>query len=268
MENQNNRMYLCGKIVAEPEFDHEAHGEKFYRVQICVPRLSGTEDVLPLIVSKWLLNDKIAPGKEVAVSGQIRTYNFYDEKNVRHVRQIGFVQSITDPTENSIINSIHLKGTICHVPIYRTTPRGRQIADMTIAVNRGYEKSDYVRCVAWGRAAHFASTLETGDKVDVTGRFQSREYTKVLENGENEIRVAYEMSLNNLSLEEKKPEHPADEEVKQENEKVCEESAAENAEEEQVTGRVNRETPETTETPEENEPVMAEGEPEKEASEN
>ena len=195
-----------GEIASPFFFSHEVYGEGFYMVDVQVKRLSNSEDRIPLMVSERLIDvsqDYI--GEFIMVSGQFRSYNRHDEQKNRlvlsvFVREVEFIKEELDGAKT---NNIFLDGYICKLPVYRKTPLGREIADLLLAVNRPYGKSDYIPCICWGRNARFASTFEVGEHVQVIGRIQSREYIKKLSETETEKRVAYEVSVSKLEcLEE------------------------------------------------------------------
>ncbi len=195
-----------GEIASPFFFSHEVYGEGFYMVDVQVKRLSNSEDRIPLMVSERLIDvsqDYI--GEFIMVSGQFRSYNRHDEQKNRlvlsvFVREVEFIEEELDGAKT---NNIFLDGYICKLPVYRKTPLGREIADLLLAVNRPYGKSDYIPCICWGRNARFASTFEVGEHVQVIGRIQSREYIKKLSEKEAEKRVAYEVSVSKLEcLEE------------------------------------------------------------------
>lgn len=198
---ENNQVSVTGEIISEFTFSHEVLGEGFYTTDILISRLSGQADVIPLMISDRLINvQEDYRGCTVEVVGQFRSYNRY-EGTKSHLmlslfaREISFADKPADYTEN---NQIFLDGYICKPPIYRKTPLGREIADLLLAVNRSYGKSDYIPCIAWGRNARFVSDFEVGTRVRVWGRVQSREYTKKLSETECEKRVAYEVSISKM----------------------------------------------------------------------
>ncbi len=199
-----NTVTLVGKVTTEKEFTHEMYGEGFYRFSLEVPRLSDSIDILPVTISERLLvNLAIKPGDYVVIKGQLRSYNRYIENSNKLVLTI-FARDIYLPQEIELEellkkpNEIYLDGYICKPPIYRTTPFGREITDLLIAVNRPYNKSDYIPTIAWGRNARFCEKLLVGDHIRLWGRIQSREYQKKLSNGEVESRIAYEVSISKL----------------------------------------------------------------------
>lgn len=193
-----NKIILAGLVTEEPIFSHEIYGEKFYRFSISSSRQSGTQDVLPCIASEILKKD-IEAGTEVKVCGNIRTRNVH-ENDKSHLEIVVFVKEVLPYEEDE--NNVELDGFICKPPIYRTTPFGRQIADLLVASNRSYGKSDYIPTIAWGRMAIKSSEFEVATKVKVFGRLQSREYVKRLEDGTEETRVAYELSANRVDVVE------------------------------------------------------------------
>ncbi len=198
---QNNRAYVAGTVITVPEFSHEVLGEKFYDVTLSVRRLSDRHDEIPVTVSDRLMQDMpLAPGDTVGVSGQLRSYNKQTEGRSKLVLRI-FARELDDG-ESDTPNRIELEGFICKPPVYRTTPFKREICDMLLAVNRAYNKSDYIPAIAWGRNARYAGEFAVGDKVAVTGRIQSRVYQKTLPDGSVEDRVAYEVSVSRLEKQD------------------------------------------------------------------
>ena len=200
---ENNQVTMIGEIVSEFEFSHEVYGEGFYLVDISVSRLSDSVDYIPLMVSERLVDvTQSYIGETISVSGQFRSYNRHEEKKNRlilsvFVRELEFVDEIEDDIKS---NQIYLDGYICKEPISRKTPLGREIADLLVAVNRSYGKSDYIPCICWGRNARYASSFEVGSHVEVYGRIQSREYIKKIGEEQTEKRVAYEVSVNKIEF--------------------------------------------------------------------
>lgn len=200
---ENNQVSMMGEIVSEFQFSHEVFGEGFYMVDIAVNRLSNYADYIPLMVSERLINtEEDYTGQLIHVTGQFRSYNRHEEKKNRlvlsvFVRELEFLDEID---ENEKTNQIFLDGYICKEPIYRKTPLGREIADVLLAVNRSYGKSDYIPCICWGRNARFASGFEVGSHIQILGRIQSREYVKRLSEEETEHRIAYEVSVSKVDL--------------------------------------------------------------------
>lgn len=200
--NETNMAELSGKVLEEPKPSHSIYGESFFTFPLEVPRLSGHVDVLPVILSEKLLaRTGIGEGARIGLRGQLRSYNRIIEGNSRLELKI-FAKEMYDSPEGECINQMEMTGFLCKPPIYRTTPFGREITDMLVAVNRSYNKSDYIPTIAWGRNARMAKNLPVGQKIRVEGRIQSREYEKLLESGERIRRVAYEVSAASLLLQE------------------------------------------------------------------
>ncbi|MDR3050596.1 MAG: single-stranded DNA-binding protein [Oscillospiraceae bacterium] len=198
MEHVINALYLAGKLKEVPTPGHEAFGELFYYLSLTVPRLSGAEDILPVTVSERLLEGRsLAPGDALAVEGQVRTYNKVVD-GVGRLLITAFAQHVMDVDPQRNPNVLQLVGTLCKPPAYRTTPFGREIADLMLAINRSYGKSDYIPCITWGRSARFASHLGVSDQVRLTGRLQSRIYQKQLDDGTVVEKVAYEVSVGQI----------------------------------------------------------------------
>lgn len=194
---QNNRAYIAGRVISAPVFSHEVLGEKFFDMMVAVKRLSDHEDEIPVTVSDRLMRDaSLDVGDSVGVSGQLRSYNKQAEGRSKLVLRV-FARELDDGVCDTP-NRIELEGYVCKPPVYRVTPFKREICDMLLAVNRAYNKSDYIPAIAWGRNAKYAGEFAVGDKVAVTGRIQSRTYEKVLPDGSTEERVAYEVSVSGL----------------------------------------------------------------------
>ena len=212
---ENNYLTLVGKVTGEKKFSHEIYGERFYIFNLSIPRLSGNSDIIPITVSERLINEEtLQEGKKLLVKGQFRSYNSYDNEKNRLILTV-FAKDIVEVEENDeeeseivkkdvITNEVVLIGFICKKPIYRQTPFGREISDLLLAVNRAYNKSDYIPCIAWGRNARFCQNLEVGTQVKVVGRVQSRTYEKKHEDGTVETRVAYEVSVGSLEVIDEK----------------------------------------------------------------
>jgi len=200
---ENNQVVVMGTIVSDFTYSHEIFGEGFYMVDVEVERLSDSSDVIPVMISERLLNvEQDYKGYMIAVTGQFRSYNRHEEKKNRLIlsvfaREVEFIDAIE---ESSKSNQIYLDGFICKEPIYRKTPLGREIADLLIAVNRPYGKSDYIPCICWGRNARFASNFSVGSRCAIWGRIQSREYMKKINDEEAVKRIAYEVSVSKLEL--------------------------------------------------------------------
>lgn len=200
MEEAGNVLHLNGTLYDEPVYGHEVFGEHFYYATLSVPRLSGAEDLLPITISERLMEGlQLTQGVPLALEGQLRSYNKVIEGAGR-LLITAFAQQLVSTQEDQNPNQVQLCGALCKPPSYRTTPFGREIADIMLAVNRAYGKSDYIPCITWGRTARFASHLKVGDKVQVLGRFQSRPYQKQLADGTIQNKMAYEVSVGRLSL--------------------------------------------------------------------
>ncbi len=199
---KNNKVFISGEIVSEAEFSHEVYGEGFYEMSVLVKRLSGQGDILPVTISERLIQDKsLKVGVIINALGQFRSYNKLVDGKSKLMLTV-FVRELIEyaPVRNP--NSIVLSGYICKPPVYRTTPFNREIADILIAVNRSYNKSDYIPCIAWGRNARFAKSLAVGEKIAISGRIQSREYQKRISDEDVKIMTAYEVSVSKLSAYE------------------------------------------------------------------
>ena len=198
---ENNQVTIMGQVDSEFEFSHEVFGEGFYIIEVLVKRLSNSDDRIPLMISERLIDvTQDYRGEYIVAHGQFRSYNRHEEQKNRlvlsvFVREVEFVE---EEPEGAKTNSILLDGYICKEPVYRKTPLGREIADLLLAVNRPYGKSDYIPCICWGRNARFASGFEVGEHVQVLGRIQSREYIKKLSETETQKRIAYEVSVSKL----------------------------------------------------------------------
>ncbi|MBR4270589.1 MAG: single-stranded DNA-binding protein [Clostridia bacterium] len=201
-EFDNNRVYLFGKVASKPEFSHEVYGEEFYDINLKVDRLSSQFDLIPVTISDRLVkSNNLDIGQELAVIGQFRSYNKMINEKSRLLLTV-FAREIIEPIQLQNSNIIELTGYLCKEPIYRTTPFKREICDCLIAVNRAYNKSDYLPCITWGRNARFVSGLAVGEKLYLTGRIQSRVYQKRLEDDQVEDRIAYEVSVSKVSRED------------------------------------------------------------------
>lgn len=202
MENPNNRIVAVGRLDGPLEISHEVMNEPFYTGTLLVKRLSGAMDRLPITVPGKLM----AGGMEeyeglLMVQGQVRSYNKVVDGAGRLMVTL-FAQSITTSEDNDTLNKVSIAGALCRPPVYRSTPFGREICDMMLAVNRAFGKSDYIPCIAWGRNAQYAARFNVGDRVRLTGRLQSREYQKLLDNGEYMTRMAYEVSAFTLEADD------------------------------------------------------------------
>ena len=198
----NNRVILAGKISALPVFSHSVFGERFHELYMRIDRLSDKYDEIPVTVSERLLYDfEPMIGEYMVVSGQFRSYNKFDGSRSKLLLSV-FAREISHETYDGNPNSVYLSGYVCKPPIFRTTPFNREICDLLLAVNRAYNKSDYIPAIAWGRNARYAGSLPVGERLNVSGRIQSRAYTKVLENGASEERVAYEVSISRIGTDD------------------------------------------------------------------
>ncbi len=213
---ENNYLTLVGKVTGEKEFSHEIYGERFYIFKLGIPRLSGNQDIIPITISERLIGeDTLQEGKKILVKGQFRSYNSYENEKNRLIltvfaKDVMEVEEREEEEENEMVkkdtitNEVVLVGYLCKKPIYRQTPFGREISDILLAVNRAYNKSDYIPCISWGRTARFCQNLEIGSQVKVVGRVQSRTYEKKYEDGTVQTRVAYEVSVGSLEVLEEK----------------------------------------------------------------
>lgn len=205
----NNQAIVIGEIVSDFIFSHEMFGEKFYLLKLKVNRLSDSKDTIPVLVSSWIL-DVTCPlvGHFLQVRGQFRSYNKRSRGRQNHLMLTLFAKEVKllAKAEYARPNVIFLDGYVCKVPVYRRTPLGREIADVLLAVNRSYGKSDYIPCICWGRNARYAKTLAIGSRIRLWGRIQSRDYQKRLGEDRVVIRTAYEVSISRM-------EHLADEPV-------------------------------------------------------
>ena len=196
---KNNRVYIKGEIVGEAVYSHEMYGEGFYEMQVKVNRLSGQGDILPVTVSERIIADKnLKVGDVICAFGQFRSYNKLVNGKSKLMLTV-FIREILDSELGKNPNNIVISGYICKPPIYRTTPFNREIADVLIAVNRSYNKSDYIPCIAWRRNARFVKNLEVGERIALSGRIQSREYQKKISETESKTMTAYEVSICKLA---------------------------------------------------------------------
>lgn len=197
----NNQVSIAGEVISEFEYSHDVFGEGFYTIDVSVGRLSNSADVIPLMISERLMDVKKSyVGKYIEILGQFRSYNRHEENRNRLVLSV-FVREVKiceEGYESPKPNYIFLDGYVCKQPIYRKTPLGREIADILLAVNRPYGKSDYIPCICWGRNARFAENFTVGGHIQVFGRIQSREYQKKVGEEDFEKRVAYEVSVSKL----------------------------------------------------------------------
>ena len=218
---ENNYLTLVGRVTSEKQFSHEIYGERFYTFDLSIPRLSGNADIIPVTVSERLINDDMMKLEtKLLIKGQFRSYNSYENEKNRLILTVFAkdIEELEDKQEaevdeegnplpvndfvkkDTITNEVVLIGYICKKPIYRQTPFGREIADLLLAVNRAYNKSDYIPSIAWGRNARFCQNLEVGTEVKIVGRIQSRNYEKKYEDGTVVKKVAYEVSIGSLEV--------------------------------------------------------------------
>ena len=196
---QNNSVTICGVVTSAPTYSHEIYGEKFYEVTLAVKRLSGMDDYLPISVSEHLISDAFKEGQMVTVAGQFRSYNKTVGDKSKLMLTV-FARDVLPYDETINPNTLELTGYICKPPIYRTTPFNREICDVLLAVNRQYNKSDYIPCIVWGRNARFAGSLAVGEHINVIGRVQSRNYQKKLPDETVVTRTAYEVSVSKITV--------------------------------------------------------------------
>lgn len=208
---KNNKVYIYGEIASEATFSHEVYGEGFYEFFVKVMRLSGQADILPVTVSERIMTDDMKVGGYICAIGQFRSYNKLEGGKSRLMLTI-FVRELLESQPGKNPNSIVLSGYICKPPVYRTTPFNREIADLLIAVNRSYNKSDYIPAIAWGRNARFVRNLAVGDRVALSGRIQSREYQKKQSDESFLTMTAYEVSISKLAAFDDDSEFDIDEE--------------------------------------------------------
>ena len=207
---ENNHLVLVGKVTSDKRYSHEIYGEKFYIFDLEVPRLSQAVDVIPITVSERLLTSlSLEIGKKLSVKGQFRSYNSYQNEKNKLILTV-FAKDIVEvedkeeeDSKDVVTNEVTLSGYVCKIPIYRQTPFDREISDLLLAVNRAYNKSDYIPCIAWGRNARFCQNMEVGTELKIVGRVQSRKYEKKFEDGTSETRVAYEVSISSMEIVDK-----------------------------------------------------------------
>jgi len=199
----NNSVELWGKVKSEPVFTHSVIGENFYEFDLEVPRLSDSSDIIPITISEKLFNkEDLKENSIFALNGQFRSYNKLVENKSKLMLTV-FVREVIDVNTDKNPNIINLKGYLCKEPVFRTTPFKREICDILLAVNRAYNKSDYIPCIAWGRNARFVKNLPVGTKLNIEGRIQSRIYQKKLSDDEIVNKTAYEISISKIDIIEK-----------------------------------------------------------------
>lgn len=201
-KEETNQVYLSGDIIARPEFSHEVFGEAFYETKIKVPRLSQAYDILPVTISERLMCDgNLSVGEKISIKGQLRSFNKQIDNKSKLLLSV-FARELCDFDSAQNPNSIFLDGFLCKTPVFRTTPFNREICDLLLAVNRAYNKSDYIPAIAWGRNARFVKFLPIGQEVIISGRLQSREYQKRTNDTDIEIKTAYEVSIVKIMLKQ------------------------------------------------------------------
>jgi len=200
---ENNTICLAGEILTKFQYSHTVFGESFYFTTISVERLSGQTDCLPVLVSERIFNVRHShKGQMVTVTGQLRSHNRWDGEKKKlelfvFAREVTAIGAFMNCTAN---NQIAMDGYLCKRPVFRGTPLGRKITDLLVAVNRSHGKSDYIPCIVWGRNASYVSKMPVGSRIQIVGRFQSREYEKMLDDGSVETRTAYEVSVNRIEI--------------------------------------------------------------------
>ena len=203
-DKSTNSVFLQGRIGSDIEYSHDLYGERFYEFKLNVPRLSEHLDVIPITAAEGLI-EKLNFNDCISVNGQFRSFNRPEGERSRLILSV-FAREIDSPQDDVNPNTAELIGYICKPPIYRTTPFNREICDVLLAVNRAYAKSDYIPCIAWGKNARLIKNAPVGQKLDVCGRIQSRQYTKRLDSGESELRTAYEFSIGSVEFLQKESE--------------------------------------------------------------
>ncbi len=199
---ENNQVVICGKVIGKFEYNHEIYGEKFYMAKVQVERLSGASDTIPVLFSERLIDiNQDYSERTIRIAGQFRSWNKRREARNKLILCV-FAREIDsqEETEPHNTNNAVVEGYLCKTANCRKTPLGREITDMLIAVNRAYGKSDYLPCICWGRNANYAAGLKIGTHIRLSGRIQSREYDKKLDENRIERNTAYEMSVNKMEV--------------------------------------------------------------------
>ncbi len=193
----HNILSLSGIVSSDIKFSHESHGVSFYSFKIETRRLSGTSDIINALVSETLLSEcGFGKGDFITTKSELRSFNQKNENGSKLIIS-AFLKEVSVSEDENFENELTLTGTICKKPVYRKTPLGREICDIMLAINRRYRRSDYIPLITWGRNARIADTYDTGDVITISGRVQSREYTKVID-GEEIIKTAYEVSVSSI----------------------------------------------------------------------
>ena len=200
---EDNEARVTGEVCGYLTYSHDVHGERFYRFMLRSERLSSNSDIIPVTVSEKMLTEiSIDIGKKLVISGQFRSYNNYTGEGSKLILTLFAKELLEAEEEEEAANEIYLNGYICKPVVYRVTPFGREIADVLLAVNRAYNKSDYIPCIAWGRNARFVKHLDVGQNIKIWGRMQSRDYQKKISETEAITKTAYEVSVNQLEVGE------------------------------------------------------------------
>lgn len=199
LKDMINYVKLIGKLT-NLKYSHSYENEKFYFSTMCVTRTSGNVDMINVLISERLLFNELLHNN-VSVYGTMRTYNQTDEYGNTHVLVYVFANSIDlfdkEMTNSVSNNEVEIEGYVCKNSHKRTSPFGRVITDLCLAVNTRYGKSYYIPTIFWGRNAKFADKYEIGTKVHIVGRIQSREYIKQ-NNGLDEPHIVYEISVSKI----------------------------------------------------------------------
>lgn len=197
---ETNKVFLTGKINSAFGYSHKISGEAFYKTILMVKRLSGNKDFIPVILSEKAIDvTEDYTGQFISIHGQFRSHNYYKDGR-SHLELYVFAQDIQFVEEKDAIyeNKIYLNGCLCKPPIYRLTPLNREIADFLLAVNRTHEKSDYIPGICWWKNATEIASYPVGKHIALSGRIQSREYTKKDADGNAVNKIAYEVSIQKL----------------------------------------------------------------------
>lgn len=200
---ENNLVTIAGKVITDPKYSHEVYGEGFYSFLLEVPRLSDSSDKIPITISDRLVSkEELNEGCLIEIKGQFRSYNNYGKEGNKLLLTVFTrgIEFLEDKNWSRNPNQIFLNGYVCKKPVYRTTPFGREITDILLAVNRPYNKSDYIPCIAWGRNARYSQNLSIGDNIKLWGRIQSREYQKKYISDEMVTKTAYEVSISKMEI--------------------------------------------------------------------
>ena len=201
---EHNQVIMSGTVLQPLTMSHSAYGEDFYGTVLSVARRSGLLDRIPILIPGRILgSDMHCLGQRIQSRGQYRSWTQHEQGRNHLILQV-FVTELSflgrsGPAACSR-NDIYLDGYVCRDPIYRLTPRGREIAEMLLAVGRAYNKSDYLPCICWGTNARAAQSMKSGAHVRIWGRIQSRIYHKSLlpeDGGSRDYieKTAYEISV-------------------------------------------------------------------------